>query len=125
MSTGHLIGVGVGPGDPELLTVKAVKALDKADVVAYHARPGGRSTARMIAKPYLPATVEEVHLEYPVTTGITDHPGGYAGAMAQFYTDAASTLAGHLDQGKTVVVLALGDPMLYSSYQHLHRMLLF
>lgn len=123
MSTGHLIGVGVGPGDPELLTVKAVKALDKADVVAYHARPGGRSTARMIAKPYLPATVEEVHLEYPVTTGITNHPGGYAGAMAQFYTDAASTLAGHLDQGKTVVVLALGDPMLYSSYQHLHRML--
>lgn len=123
MTTGQLIGIGVGPGDPELMTIKAVRALERADVVAYHARPGGASTARQIAETYFPTGVEEVLLDYPVTTGITDHPGGYAGAMAEFYIRAANTLAGHLDQGKTVVVLALGDPMLYSSYQHLHRML--
>lgn len=120
---GTLIGVGVGPGDPELLTVKAVKALQSADVIAFHARPSGTSTARAIAAPYIESHHELELLEYPVTTGDTTHPGGYAGAMAEFYLQAATRLRHHLDVGKTVAVLALGDPMLYSSFQHLHRML--
>ena len=120
---GTLIGVGVGPGDPELLTVKAVKALQSADVIAFHARPSGTSTARAIAAPYIESHHELELLEYPVTTGDTTHPGGYAGAMAEFYLQAATRLRHHLDAGKTVAVLALGDPMLYSSFQHLHRML--
>ncbi|AEQ06576.1 precorrin-3B C(17)-methyltransferase [Corynebacterium pseudotuberculosis] len=123
MSTARLIGVGVGPGDPELLTIKAVKAIQTADVVAYHARPNGASAARKIASSYLTDSQEHELLEYPVTTGITDHPGGYAGAMADFYLDATQRLRTHLQQGKTVAVLALGDPMLYSSYQHLHKYL--
>ncbi|ADK28819.1 precorrin-3B C(17)-methyltransferase [Corynebacterium pseudotuberculosis] len=123
MSTARLIGVGVGPGDPELLTIKAVKAIQTADVVAYHARPNGASAARKIASSYLTDSQEHELLEYPVTTGITDHPGGYAGAMADFYLDATQRLRTHLEQGKTVAVLALGDPMLYSSYQHLHKYL--
>ncbi|MCQ9342910.1 precorrin-3B C(17)-methyltransferase [Corynebacterium kozikiae] len=120
---GKLTGVGVGPGDPELLTLKALKAIESADVIAFHARPHGSSTARSIAGQFFPAGVEEELLEYPVTTGITDHPGGYAGAMADFYAEAAERLGAHLAAGKHVVVLALGDPMLYSSYQHLHRLL--
>ncbi|PRQ12049.1 ATP-binding protein [Corynebacterium sp. 13CS0277] len=120
---GRVIGVGVGPGDPELLTVAATKALAAADVVAYHAKPGGRSSARAAAAPYLPETVIEEFLEYPVTTGSTAHPGGYAGALADFYAEATARLGAHLAAGRTVVILALGDPMLYSSYQHLHRAL--
>lgn len=121
--TGTLIGVGVGPGDPELLTIKAVKAIQTADVIAFHARPGGVSAAKTIATNYLSDNHELELLEYPVTTGIVDHPGGYAGAMADFYLEATTRLAAHLTAGKTVAVLTLGDPMLYSSYQHLHRVL--
>ena len=119
----QLIGVGVGPGDPELLTLAAVAAIESADVVAYHARPGGSSTARSIAERFFRDGQIHELLHYPVTTGITDHPGGYDGAMAEFYVEAAARLSAHLDAGRTVAVLALGDPMLYSSYQHLHRIL--
>ncbi|MBV7293938.1 precorrin-3B C(17)-methyltransferase [Corynebacterium sp. TAE3-ERU16] len=120
---GSLTGVGVGPGDPELLTVAAARAIGAADVVAYHAKPGGASAARAAAEPYLHEGQIHELLSYPVTTGDTTHPGGYAGALAEFYVEAVQRLAGHLDAGRDVVVLALGDPMLYSSYQHLHRML--
>ena len=107
--TGTLIGVGVGPGDPELLTIKAVKAIQTADVIAFHARPGGVSAAKTIATNYLSDNHELELLEYPVTTGIVDHPGGYAGAMADFYLEATTRLAAHLAAGKTVAVLTLGD----------------
>lgn len=120
---GTLIGVGVGPGDPELLTIKAVKAIQTADVIAFHARPGGTSAAKTIASNYLSEIHELELLEYPVTTGVINHPGGYAGAMAEFYHSATNRLAHHLRAGKNVAVLTLGDPMLYSSYQHLHRVL--
>ena len=85
---GTLWGVGLGPGDPELVTVKAARVIGEADVVAYHSARHGRSIARGIAEPYLrPGQVEE-HLVYPVTTETTDHPGGYAGALEDFYADA-------------------------------------
>lgn len=119
--TAQLIGVGVGPGDPELVTVAGARAIAEADVVAYHARPGGTSTAGRIAAPYFREGQIHELLHYPVTTGITEHPGGYAGAMADFYVSAVARLQTHLDAGRTVCVLALGDPMLYSSFQHLHR----
>lgn len=119
--TGQLIGVGVGPGDPELVTIAGAQAISQADVVAYHARPGGSSTAATTAQPYFRDGQIHELLHYPVTTGITDHPGGYAGAMADFYVEAVHRLKAHLDAGRIVCVLALGDPMLYSSFQHLHR----
>ncbi|AKK03122.1 precorrin-3B C(17)-methyltransferase [Corynebacterium epidermidicanis] len=121
MST--LFGIGVGPGDPELLTLKAIRALEQVDVVAYHAAPGKTSTAATIARPHFREGLQEELLEYPVTVGATDHPGGYAGALADFYTEAVARLAAHLTAGKSVAVISLGDPMLYSSYQHLHRAL--
>lgn len=121
--SGTLYGVGLGPGDPELVTVKAARIIGAADVVAYHSARHGNSIARRIAEPYLrPGQIEE-HLVYPVTTGDTDHPGGYSGAMEEFYAQAAERIAAHLDAGRDVALLAEGDPLFYSSYMHMHTRL--
>ena len=120
---GTLWGVGLGPGDPELVTVKAARLIGEADVVAYHSARHGRSIARVIAEPYLrPGQIEE-HLVYPVTTEVTDHPGGYAGALEDFYAESTRRIAAHLDAGRDVALLAEGDPLFYSSYMHLHTRL--
>jgi len=122
-SSGRLYGVGLGPGDPELITRKAARLIAEADVVAYHQGVGKSSNARRIAAELIPANAIEEVLEYPVTTGTTDHPGGYAGALGDFYAECADRLAAHLDAGRTVVVLAEGDPMFYGSYMYVHEML--
>ncbi|MGW4713882.1 precorrin-3B C(17)-methyltransferase [Nocardia sp. NPDC004260] len=124
MSTpGKLWGVGLGPGDPELVTVKAANVIGAADVIAFHSARHGRSISRRIAAPYLrPGQLEE-HLVYPVTTETTDHPGGYQGAIDEFYEQAAERLAEHLAAGRSVALLAAGDPLFYSSYMHMHRRL--
>ncbi|AGL20046.1 precorrin-2 C(20)-methyltransferase [Actinoplanes sp. N902-109] len=120
---GRLYGVGLGPGDPELVTVKAARLIAAADVIAYHAARHGRSNARAIAAPYLHDGQIEEPLIYPVTTETTDHPGGYQGAIDEFYTVSAERLAAHLDAGRDVVVLAEGDPFFYGSYMHMHKRL--
>lgn len=119
-SGGRLYGVGLGPGDPELLTVKAARLIREADVVAYHAGTHGHSIARAIAADLIPDAAVEERLVYPVTTGVADHPGGYAGALADFYEESAARLATHLEQGRVVVVLAEGDPLFYGSYMYMH-----
>jgi precorrin-2 C20-methyltransferase/precorrin-3B C17-methyltransferase len=120
---GRLYGVGLGPGDPALMTVRAVEAIAEADVVAYHSARHARSIARSIAARHLrPDHIEEA-LVYPVTTEATDHPGGYRGALDEFYEEAAGRLAAHLDAGRTVALLAEGDPLFYGSYMHMHKRL--
>ena len=118
--TGRLYGVGLGPGDPELVTLKAARLIRDADVIAFHAGVGKQSNARRIAADLIPSSSIEEELRYPVTTGPTAHPGGYAGAMAEFYEECASRLTAHLEQGRTVVVLAEGDPLFYGSFMYLH-----
>ncbi|MEO3978250.1 precorrin-2 C(20)-methyltransferase [Streptomyces sp. CAU 1734] len=118
-----LYGVGLGPGDPSLMTVRAVEVIAAADVVAYHSARHGRSIARSIAAKHLRADHIEEPLVYPLTTETTDHPGGYRGALNDFYEEAAARLAVHLDAGRTVAVLAEGDPLFYGSYQHMHKRL--
>ena len=120
---GKLWGVGLGPGDPELVTVKAARVIGEADVVAYHSARHGKSIARGIAAPYLRAGQIEEHLVYPVTTETTEHPGGYAGAIEDFYRESADRIAVHLDAGRDVALLAEGDPLFYSSYMHMHTRL--
>ncbi|MGD3105421.1 precorrin-2 C(20)-methyltransferase [Streptomyces sp. YGL11-2] len=122
-STGRLYGVGLGPGDPSLMTVRAVEVIAQADVVAYHSARHGRSIARSIAAKHIRADHIEEALVYPVTTESTDHPGGYRGALDEFYESAAARLAAHLDAGRTVAVLSEGDPLFYGSYQHMHKRL--
>lgn len=120
---GKLWGVGIGPGDSELVTVKAARIIGDADVVAYHCARHGRSIARSVAEPYLRSGQVEEKLMYPVTTETTDHPGGYRGALDDFYTEAAEVLAQHLSAGRSVALLAEGDPLFYSSYMHMHKRL--
>ncbi|CAM3648938.1 precorrin-2 C(20)-methyltransferase [Nocardioides zeicaulis] len=118
--SGRLYGVGLGPGDPELITLKAARLIGSADVIAFHAGVGKQSNARRIAADLIPATAVEEELRYPVTTGTTAHPGGYAGAMAEFYEECTARLRAHLAAGRTVVVLAEGDPLFYGSFMYLH-----
>jgi precorrin-2/cobalt-factor-2 C20-methyltransferase len=117
--TGRLIGVGVGPGDPDLLTLKAIDALRHADVVAYFAKAGNASNARTIVAAHLNGA-EELPLLYPVTTEIPKEDAAYRDAIGAFYDASASTIATYLDDGRIVAVLSEGDPLFYGSYMHLH-----
>jgi precorrin-2 C20-methyltransferase/precorrin-3B C17-methyltransferase len=123
MTPGRLFGVGVGPGDPELVTLKAQRVIAAADVVAYPVARHGRSVARRIAAPYLRAGQAEIAMGYPVTTERTDHPGGYEAALREFYDAQAELLAEQLDAGRDVAVLCEGDPFFYGSYMYLHERL--
>jgi precorrin-2 C20-methyltransferase/precorrin-3B C17-methyltransferase len=120
---GRLYGVGLGPGDPELVTIKAARLIGAADVIAYHSARHGHSIARSVATPYLREGQLEEALIYPVTTEKTEHPGGYQGAIDEFYEDCATRLAAHLDAGRDVALLCEGDPFFYGSYMHMHKRL--
>jgi precorrin-2/cobalt-factor-2 C20-methyltransferase len=123
MSAGKLIGVGVGPGDPELLTLKAMCALGEADVIAHFAKAGNESHSRAIAARHLRAGIAELALLYPVTTELPKCSAGYRDAIRDFYDDAAEQIATHLEAGSVVAVICEGDPLFYGSYMHLHARL--
>jgi precorrin-2/cobalt-factor-2 C20-methyltransferase len=121
MSTiGKLIGVGVGPGDPELLTLKAMRALAQADIIVHFAKAGNGSNARAIVADHLKDGVEELPLYYPVTTEVPKEDAAYRAAIDRFYETSAGVVAAHLDGGKIVAVISEGDPLFYGSYMHLH-----
>ena len=117
---GRLIGVGVGPGDPELLTLKAARMLADADVVAHFAKRGNSSNARKIAEQHLRAGMEELPLLYPVTTEAPSTEAAYRDAICRFYDESAAAIAQRLDAGRVVAVISEGDPLFYGSYMHLH-----
>lgn len=120
MKSGRLIGVGTGPGDPELLTLKAVRALEEADVVAFFAKRGSNGNARGIVGPYFREEWIELPLIYPVTTEIHKDAKEYRDAIAGFYENSVERIENHLKEGKTVAILSEGDPLFYGSYMHLH-----
>jgi precorrin-2/cobalt-factor-2 C20-methyltransferase len=120
MNGARLIGVGVGPGDPGLVTLNAIAALKEADVVAHFAKAGNASNARTIAACHFKNGVEELPLLYPVTTEIPKSNAAYRDAICTFYDGAARAIASRLDQGRIVAVIAEGDPLFYGSYMHLH-----
>jgi len=116
---GVLIGIGLGPGDPELVTIKAARLIGAAKFIAYFAKSGRKSHARTIAAPYLPVEFEEIPLLYPVTTEIPVADPAYNGSLSPFYAASAQRLAQVLEAGQNVALLCEGDPMLYGSFMHI------
>ncbi len=118
--SGRLIGVGTGPGDPELLTVKAVRAIEIADVIAYFAKQGRSGNGRAIVEHLLKPGTALLPLYYPVTTELDKDDPLYQSRITAFYNASADAVARHLESGRTVAVLSEGDPLFYGSYMHLH-----
>jgi precorrin-2/cobalt-factor-2 C20-methyltransferase len=113
--TGTLYTVSVGPGDPELLTLKAVRILGAVPCYAFFAKRGRPGHAVGIARGHLRADAEVLRFDYPFTTEIPpDHPD-YRIAIDAFYEQAAFTLAAHLDAGRDVALLCEGDAFFYGS----------
>ena len=119
-AAGTLHGVGLGPGDPDLLTVKAVRCLAETRVVAYFAKTGRCGIARTIAAPWLRHDRVELPLPYPVTTELPFDGPDYAALLGAFYAAAAERLADHLAAGSDVALLCEGDPLFYGSFMHMH-----
>ncbi|MFD1327724.1 precorrin-2 C(20)-methyltransferase [Mycoplana ramosa] len=117
---GRLYGVGTGPGDPELLTLKAVRAIGEADVLAFFAKAGRAGNGRKIVEGLVKPGVVELPLYYPVTTEIDKDHDDYKRQITDFYDASAAAVAAHLAAGRTVAILSEGDPMFYGSYMHLH-----
>jgi len=107
---GRLFALGVGPGDPELLTLKALRLLRAVRVVAYPAPEHGESFARSIVAPWLGEHQREIAIRVPM------RPGAPPGSV---YKAAAAALAMELDRGEDVALLCQGDPLFYGSFIHL------
>ncbi|URQ75680.1 MAG: precorrin-2 C(20)-methyltransferase [Candidatus Ochrobactrum gambitense] len=117
---GKLFGLGVGPGDPELITLKALRLLKAAPVVAYHAAKGKKGNALTIVEDYLSPEQVLVPLIYPVTTEKLPAHMDYEQIVSDFYGEITTTIAGYLDQGQDVAVIAEGDPFFYGSFMYIH-----
>jgi len=120
---GTLYGVGVGPGDPELMSLKAARILKSAPVIAYFAKKGSVGNARRIVDGQINPDAELVRLDYPFTTELAETDPCYRDALVAFYDASAATLATKLDAGQDVAVICAGDPFFYGSYAHLHERL--
>jgi precorrin-2/cobalt-factor-2 C20-methyltransferase len=120
---GTLYGIGVGPGDVRYLTLRAAGLVRAVDVVAFFAKRGHPGNARRIVSPLLKERQDEARLEYPVTDEIpAEHPD-YQQKIAAFYRESAARLAALLRDGKSVGLLAEGDPFFYGSFMHMWRRL--
>ena len=116
----RVICIGLGPGDPELMSLRAHRLLTGARTVAYFRKAGRPGLARRMAEGLIPADAEEWAMEYPVTTEIPLGDPAYNAALAPFYDHWAARLAAAPHQ---VVVLCEGDPFFYGSFMHLHARL--
>ncbi|MEP3298050.1 MAG: precorrin-2 C(20)-methyltransferase [Pseudoruegeria sp.] len=111
MSTGTLYGVGLGPGHPELMTLKAHRLISGAKVIAYPALAGGESFARSIAADIIPPNAREIVMDVPMTTAREPAQEAYDAGAAEISTA--------LEAGDDVVCLCEGDPFFYGSFMYL------
>ncbi|NVO55778.1 precorrin-2 C(20)-methyltransferase [Rhodobacteraceae bacterium B1Z28] len=123
MSVGKIYGVGLGPGDPDLMSVRADRLLRNARHVAFFRKPGRSGQARKIVNGMIPGDAIEFPMEYPVTTEIPVTDPRYNELLAAFYKDCATHLKTLTEQGEDVVVLCEGDPFFYGSFMHLYSRL--
>jgi precorrin-2/cobalt-factor-2 C20-methyltransferase len=119
ITVGTVHGIGLGPGDPELLTVKAVKLIQAAPVLAYFAKKGCVGNARTIAAPWVIPGTEELPLHFPMTTEIPFNDPVYVDQTGRFYDAAATEIAARLTAGRDVALICEGDPMFYGSFMHI------
>jgi precorrin-2/cobalt-factor-2 C20-methyltransferase len=120
---GTLYGIGVGPGDVRYLTLRAAGLVRAVDVVAFFAKRGQPGNGRRIVAPLMATGRTELRLEYPVTDEVpAEHPE-YQQKIACFYRESAGRLDALLRDGKSVGLLAEGDPFFYGSFMHMWRRL--
>jgi precorrin-2/cobalt-factor-2 C20-methyltransferase len=119
---GRVICAGLGPGDPDLMSLRAARAIGAASHVAYFRKAGRPGQARRIVEGMLNPGVTEHPMEYPVTTELPFDSPEYAHALATFYDDWADRLA-TIATTADVLVLCEGDPFFYGSFMHLHSRL--
>src|SRR5260370_29981366 len=120
---GTLYGIGVGRGDVRYLTLRAAALVRDVDVVAFFAKRGLRGNARGIVDPLLGPGRTELRLEYPVTDEIPPEDPSYQNQIGQFYEESGAALSELLRQGKSIGLLAEGDPFFYGSFMHMWRRL--
>lgn len=119
-----LFGVGLGPGDPDYMTVRARDLILSADRLAHFCKQGRRGNARATADAITaPDAAREIELAFPVTTEAEVGEAAYDGPIAAFYDAAAERLAAEMSAGRSVAVLCDGDPFFYGSFMHLWRRL--
>lgn len=112
MEKGKLYGVGIGPGDKELITIKAVNTIKNADVTALPDSFSGKNRAYEIVKEYIDDK-ETIYLPMPMTKD-KEH-------LKQSHENGAELIISYLEQGKNVAFVTLGDPSVYSTYMYVHR----
>lgn len=117
---GVLYGVGLGPGDPELVTLKAARIVAAAPVVAHFRKRGNTGHARTIAATLISPSAMETAFDYPITTEVGFHDDAYIDPMRDFYAQCALQLTAHLDRGSDVALLCEGDPFFYGSFLHMY-----
>ena len=111
MTAGVLYGLGVGPGDPELVTLKAHRILGEVPVIAWPAPQSGESLARSIIAPWLRGDQEEIAIRMPLDA--SRFPA------EEVYTRAVDVISRHLDAGRDVAAICEGDPFFYGSFMYL------
>ncbi len=119
MSFGTIYGVGLGPGDPDLMSVRADRLVRGAKHVAFFRKAGRKGQARQIVEGMLSDNAIEIPMEYPVTTEIPFEDPRYNEALSAFYGDCEAKLFDLLSSGEDVIVLCEGDPFFYGSFMHL------
>lgn len=122
--TGTIYGLGLGPGDPDLMTVRADRLLRQARHVAFFRKAGRKGQARQIVDSLIPSGATEYPMEYPVTTEIPFSDPAYNQLLSGFYQDCTAHLRALAEAGEDVVVLCEGDPFFYGSFMHLYTRLL-
>ena len=116
MSKGKLYGIGVGPGDSKLLTVKAVETIRNADmIITPKTEKKEDSVAYHIATPYISKKAEILPLVFQMVTDME--------VVSKQWEENRRIIEEKLDEGKNLVFLTLGDPMLYSTYMYIFRAL--
>ncbi len=120
---GRLSGIGLGPGDPELMTLKAVRVLRTADVVAYPTAKAGAGVSLGIISAHLREGQILLPLVYPVTAGPGADAPDYRARIDGFYDETSELVAAHLEAGRDVAIACVGDPFFYGSFMYWHARL--